>query len=258
MNYPNISPVAVQIGPISVYWYGLMYVLGFVCFVLLGQWRIHNHKHSNWTGQDVTDLLVYITIGVVVGGRIGYMLFYNLEKFVGDPVYLIRVWEGGMSFHGGMIGVVIAAYLFGKKSKRRFLEISDFVAPLTPIGLGLGRIGNFINAELPGRITNSPLGLYFPGEHVLRHPSSVYQAITEGLILFVLVWMFARKSRQIGHVSGLFLLGYGSIRFLTEFFREPDAHIGFLWVGLSTGQMLSVPMILLGIYLFTKKIKATL
>ncbi len=263
MNYPLIDPVIFDLGPLAIRWYGLMYVLGFAAFYLLGKRRIRRGLAS-WTAQEVADLLFYGVVGVIVGGRLGSVLFYGLDEFLRDPLSLFRIWEGGMSFHGGLLGAIGVVWLFARKTSRGVLEVTDFAAPLAPIGLGLGRIGNFINAELPGRVTGLPIGVHFPCssvrglnltcfadyESLTRHVSSLYQATTDGVVLFVLVWLFAAKPRAVGEVSGVFLLGYGLMRFLTEFVREPDPHKGFVafdW--LTMGQLLSIPMIAAGIAL---------
>ena len=271
MNYPQIDAVAVALGPVSVRWYGLMYVLGFVAFYLLGKWRA-NHGPSAapaWTPQEIADLLFFGVVGVIVGGRLGYVLFYGLEQFLGDPLWLVRVWEGGMSFHGGLLGVIGATWLFARRGRRPFLAVVDFAAPLAPVGLGLGRVGNFINAELPGRVTELPIGVHFPcssvrdfnlacfGEYepALRHVSSLYQVAAEGGVLFGLVWLFAAKPRAVGRVAGVFLLGYGGLRFVTEFFRQPDQGLGFVafdW--LTMGQALSLPMVAFGLYLLFRRV----
>ncbi len=263
MNYPQIDSVIVELGPLSVRWYGLMYVLGVVAFYLLGKWRIRRGL-CDWRVEEIADLLVYGVVGVILGGRVGFVLLYGMDTFLRDPLWLVRIWEGGMSFHGGLLGVVAACWLYARKTGRRFLEITDFAAPLAPLGLGLGRVGNFINAELPGRVTELPIGLHFPCasvreltwrcfgdyEDVTRHVSSVYQAVTDGVVLLVVVWLFAAKPRLAGQVSGMFLLAYGCLRFLTEFLREPDPGQGFVafdWM--TSGQLLSLPMMLLGAYL---------
>lgn len=258
MKYPVLNPVLLNVGPVAVHWYGVMYFLGFFVFCLLARWRIRRKLVFCWSMEEVTGLLLYLVVGVMVGGRLGYALFYNFSHFLNNPLWLLRTWEGGMSFHGGLIGSVAAILLFSRKTSRRFLEVTDFIVPLTPIGLGLGRVGNFINAELPGRITDLWVGVHFPVgdgyEEVARHVSSLYQAITDGIVLFILVWWFAGKSRLIGQVSGMFLLGYGGMRFLTEFFRQPDVQKGFiLFEWMTTGQLLSVPMIILGVILLFQK-----
>ena len=263
MTYPHIDSVIVAIGPLAVRWYGVMYLLGFVAFYWLGKWR-SQRKLTDWSVPQIADLLFCGALGVVIGGRVGFVLFYGFENFLRDPLWLVRIWEGGMSFHGGLLGVIVATWLYARKTSRSLFEATDLVAPLAPVGLGLGRIGNFINAELPGRVTELPLGVRFPCvsvrdinlacfgdfEPALRHVSSLYQAAAEGVVLFALVWWFAAKPRRTGQVSGIFLLGYGGLRFLTEFFREPDTHKGFLafdW--LTMGQALSLPMAAFGLFL---------
>ncbi len=267
MNYPHIDNVIVELGPLALRWYGVMYVLGFAAFYLLGKWR-SQRKLTRWTPPEIADLLFYGVAGVVIGGRVGFVLFYGFEDFLRDPLWLVRIWEGGMSFHGGLLGVAGAAWLYAKKTSRSLFDVTDLAAPLAPVGLGFGRLGNFINAELPGRVTESPLGVRFPCasvgdlnlacfgefEPALRHVSSLYQAAAEGLVLFALVWWFAARPRRTGQISGMFLLGYGGLRFLTEFFREPDVHKGFVafdW--LTMGQALSLPMAAFGLYLLVRK-----
>ena len=263
MNYPELDPVALQLGLLALRWYGLMYLCGFAAFVLLGAWRARR-KAADWSPEQVWDLLIYGVAGVVVGGRTGFALFYGGDTFLRDPLWLLRLWEGGMSFHGGLLGVLAATALYARKTGRGFLAVTDFVAPLVPLGLGLGRLGNFINAELPGRVTDLAVGVHFPCaalrglsvscygqyEAVARHVSSLYQAGAEGLVLFALLWWYAAKRRAVGEVSGLFLLGYGALRFTTEFARQPDADLGFVAFGwLTMGQTLSLPMVLLGVAL---------
>ena len=260
MNYPDLDPVALQLGPLALRWYGLMYLFGFAAFLLLGNWRARDQQ-SGWSPEQVWDLMFYGVFGVVVGGRLGFALFYGWETLLRDPLWVIRLWEGGMSFHGGLLGVLAATAIYAVKKKRDFLSVTDFAAPLVPLGLGFGRLGNFVNAELPGRVTDLPLGVHFPCdavrglsvscygqfEAVARHVSSLYQAATEGLVLFALLWWYARKPRAAGQVSGLFLLGYGGLRLATEFVREPDPDKGFVAFGwLTMGQALSLPMAVLG------------
>ena len=263
MTYPLIDSIIVEVGPLAVRWYGMMYVLGFAAFYWLGRWR-SQRALTDWTAPQIADLLFYGVAGVVIGGRVGFVLFYGFEGFLQDPLRLVRIWEGGMSFHGGLLGVIGATWLYARKTSRSLFEVTDLAAPLAPVGLGLGRIGNFINAELPGRTTEWSLGVRFPCasvrdlnlacfgdfEPALRHVSSLYQAAAEGIVLFALVWWFAAKPRRTGQVSGMFLLGYGALRFLTEFFREPDAYKGFVafdW--LTMGQALSLPMLAFGLLL---------
>jgi len=260
VNYPDLDPVALQLGPLALRWYGLMYLFGFAAFLLLGNWRARDQQ-SGWSPEQVWDLMFYGVFGVVVGGRLGFALFYGWETLLRDPLWVIRLWEGGMSFHGGLLGVLAATAIYAVKKKRAFLSVTDFAAPLVPLGLGFGRLGNFVNAELPGRVTDLPLGVHFPCdavrglsvscygqyEAVARHVSSLYQAATEGLVLFALLWWYARKPRAAGQVSGLFLLGYGGLRLATEFVREPDPDKGFVAFGwLTMGQALSLPMAVLG------------
>ncbi|MDE0661768.1 MAG: prolipoprotein diacylglyceryl transferase [Gammaproteobacteria bacterium] len=267
MYYPVIDKVIVELGPLSIRWYGLMYVLGVAVFYLLGKRRIRRGL-ATWRVQDLADLVFYGVVGVIVGGRLGFVLFYGIDTFLRDPLMPLRIWEGGMSFHGGLLGVIAACWVFAKRSQRSFLAIADFAAPLAPLGLGLGRLGNFINAELPGRVTELPIGVYFPcdsvreltmrcfGEYeaVTRHVSSLYQAASDGVVLFLVVWLFAAKPRAAGQVSAVFLLVYGCLRFLTEFVREPDPGRGFVALDwMTTGQLLSVPMVALGVVLMLRR-----
>ena len=271
MNYPVIDKVILELGPLSIRWYGLMYVLGVAAFYLLGKWRIRLGL-ATWREQDLADLVFYGVVGVIVGGRLGFVFFYGMETFLRDPLWLLRIWEGGMSFHGGLLGVIAACWWFARRSQRRFLEIADFAAPLAPLGLGFGRLGNFINAELPGRVTELPIGVHFPCDSVreltmrcfgdyeaaTRHVSSLYQAASDGVVLFLAVWLFAARPRETGLVSAAFLLVYGCLRFSTEFLREPDPDRGFVafdWM--TTGQLLSLPMIALGVCLIYLRRRAT-
>lgn len=245
IEFPQIDPVIFEVGPVAVRWYALMYLIGFVAAYFLANRRA---KASNdWNSDQVSDLLFYGFLGVILGGRIGYVLFYQFDYFLQNPLYLFKIWEGGMSFHGGLLGVIAALYWFARTTKKRFLQVGDFVAPLVPIGLATGRFGNFINSELWGRTTDVPWAVLFPnGGPFPRHPSQLYEMALEGILLFIILWWFSSKPRPAGSVGGLFLLGYGCARFFVEFFREPDAHLGFVWLQLSMGQLLSAPMIILG------------
>lgn len=249
LNYPEIDPIAFALGPLKVHWYGLMYLFGF-----LVAWRLAlARSRKSWTPvqpSQVEDLIMYGAVGVILGGRLGYVVFYNFDKWLSDPLWLFRLWEGGMSFHGGLSGVIIALLLYARKIDRPFLAVSDFVAPLAPIGLGFGRIGNFIGQELWGRPTESAWGMVFPNDPqaLARHPSQLYEAFLEGLLLFAVLFIFSRKLRPAGVVSGLFLILYGVFRFMVEFVREPDSHINFdLFGWMTRGQLLCVPMIVLGL-----------
>ncbi|SFX30949.1 prolipoprotein diacylglyceryl transferase [Marinospirillum alkaliphilum] len=247
LTYPSINPVAISLGPVQIHWYGLAYLVGFLVAWWLARQRA---ERLGLTREQISDLTFYAAVGVILGGRLGYALFYHFDRVLIDPLWLLRVWEGGMAFHGGFLGVAVAVWLFARKHRLNLFQLGDFVAPLTPIGLGLGRLGNFINGELWGRVTDSPLGMVFPGAGPdPRHPSQLYQFALEGVVLFALLWWFSRQPRPAGSVSGLFLVGYGSLRFLGEFAREPDAHLGLLLGGLSMGQLLSLPMLLAGVAL---------
>lgn len=250
LSFPEIDPIALDLGPLKVRWYGLMYLIGFAGAWWLGRRRA-KAANSGWKALEVDDLIFYAALGVVLGGRVGYTLFYNFPTFLHDPLVLLRVWEGGMSFHGGLLGVLGALWLFGRKYDKRFFSVTDFVAPLVPIGLGVGRVGNFINAELWGAPTQLPWGVLFPGGGPLaRHPSQLYEAALEGLALFLILWFYSARPRPTMAVSGLFLLGYGVFRFLVEFVRQPDSHIGYLAGGWFTmGQLLTTPMIVFGVLL---------
>ncbi len=246
--YPDIDHVAVSLGPLTIHWYGVMYLIGFLGGWWLGRIRAAR-AGSTWTNVQVDDLLFYIMLGVILGGRVGSMLFYSFPVFIERPWIIFKIWEGGMSFHGGFLGVLLAMWLFGRKYKKHFFEITDFIAPLVPIGLGAGRIGNFINGELWGRPTDVSWAMIFPHVDALpRHPSQFYQAATEGLVLFLILWFYSAKPRPRMAVSSLFLISYGTFRFTTEFFREPDRNIGFIafdW--LTMGQLLSLPMLIAGL-----------
>jgi len=246
--HPQFDPIAVQIGPLAVRWYGLMYLLGFGLVILLGRHRIRAQPASGITNRDLDDMVFYGLFGVILGGRLGYVLFYKLADYVAHPLQIFAIWEGGMSFHGGFLGVLVAMALFCRKSGTSWLAVMDFVAPLCPLGLGAGRIGNFINAELPGRPTDVPWAMIFPNVDSLpRHPSQLYEFALEGILLFVVLWWFSSRPRPAGAVSGLFLIGYGLFRFAVEFTRQPDDFLGFLALGLTMGQWLSLPMVLAGV-----------
>ncbi|MCF6209355.1 MAG: prolipoprotein diacylglyceryl transferase [Gammaproteobacteria bacterium] len=250
LNYPLIDPVAVSLGPLKIHWYGIMYLIAFGAAWWLGRRRARQ-PGSGWNDEQISDLIFYGALGVVLGGRIGYTLFYNFSHFASDPVSILRLWEGGMSFHGGLLGVLLAMWLFGRKYKHSFFELTDFIAPLVPIGLASGRLGNFINGELWGQPTNVAWGMVFPGAGPLpRHPSQLYEMFLEGIVLFFIVWIFSAKPRPRMAVSGVFALGYGVFRFAVEFVRQPDEHLGFIAFGwLTQGQLLSAPLILTGIVL---------
>ncbi|WP_018604519.1 prolipoprotein diacylglyceryl transferase [Uliginosibacterium gangwonense] len=269
--HPQFDPVAFSLGPLRVHWYGLMYITAFALFILLGKYRLRKRPDLGWSDKDLDDLLFYGMLGVILGGRLGYVLFYKPLFYFEHPLQIFAVWQGGMAFHGGFLGVLAALWLFGRKTGRHFLSVGDVVAPLVPLGLAAGRLGNFINGELWGRVADAslPWAMLFPqareADHMLaianpalaevfnqynnlpRHPSQLYQFGLEGVLLFVILWLFARKPRPVGAISGLFLLGYGLFRFLAEFGREPDAFLGLLRFNLSMGQWLSLPMVLIGI-----------
>ncbi len=246
LTAPNIDPVALQLGPVQVHWYGLMYVIGFVALWWLAGRRA-KQPGSGWTPEQVSDIVFYGALGVILGGRLGYVVFYNLNVYLANPWSVFRVWDGGMSFHGGLVGVMLAMWLWGRTQQKSFLQVADFLAPWVPIGLGAGRIGNFLNQELWGRVTDVPWGMVFRNAGVLpRHPSQLYQAALEGLVLLIILWLFSRKPHPTGAVTGLFGMLYGVFRFGVEFVREPDAQLGFVLGPLTQGQLLSLPMIIIG------------
>ncbi|MDO4897000.1 MAG: prolipoprotein diacylglyceryl transferase [Moraxella sp.] len=274
ITHPQFNPIALDLGVIQVHWYGLMYLFAFLSAYLLATYR--GKKRGDFTGEAVSDLIFFGAMGVILGGRIGYVILYNFGEFLSNPAYIFRVWEGGMSFHGGFVGVLVAMYFFGRKYKKHAFTVLDFVAPCVPLGLLFGRIGNFINGELWGRVSHGDYAhlMYFPqalhadhelihadpnlaniatqmGDYLLlpRHPSQLYQAFTEGAVLFVLLWWFSTKPRPRYAVSALFLLGYGCSRFITEFFREPDVGYTLIFGWMSKGQLYSLPMIIAGVVL---------
>ncbi|MGK2942815.1 MAG: prolipoprotein diacylglyceryl transferase [Immundisolibacter sp.] len=250
LHHPAIDPIALQLGPLAIRWYGLMYLLGFAAAWWLGRRRV-NAPGSGWRMDELGDLIFYGALGAVLGGRLGYTLFYQPAYYLSHPLAIVQAWQGGMSFHGGLLGVLVACWLYGRKTGRGFFAVTDFVAPLVPTGLLAGRLGNFINGELWGRVTDVPWGMVFQGAGELpRHPSQLYQAGLEGALLFVIVWVYSARPRPAMAVSGVFLLSYGALRFIGEFARQPDAFIGFVafdW--LTMGQVLSLPMLAAGVVL---------
>ena len=246
LTHPNIDPIAFSIGPLAVRWYGLMYLAGFAIGWWLGTRRIAKGQ-APITRAQLDDLLFLIVLGVILGGRLGYVLFYKPSYYAAHPLEILAIWQGGMSFHGGLLGVTLALVVAARRHGVDWLRLTDFIAPLVPPGIAAGRLGNFINAELPGRVTGVPWGMVFPvAGDAPRHPSQLYQFALEGLVLFVLLWWFSSKPRPRGQVSALFLLGYGGLRFLAEFAREPDSFIGYLALGLTMGQWLCLAMIAAG------------
>jgi len=251
--HPQFDPIAIHLGPLAIRWYGLMYLVGFILFAALGRFR----AREAWRGmseRDVEDLLFWGVLGVVLGGRLGYVLFYKPSDYLAHPLEILMVWHGGMASHGGILGVVIAMWLFARSRGKSFLTVADFTVPLVPLGLAAGRLGNFINGELWGRPADPavwPWAMVFPqaGDGIPRHPSQLYQFALEGVLLFVILWFYSRRPRPPGMVGALFLVGYGTLRCIAEFAREPDAFLGLLAFRLSMGQWLSLPMIVIGLAL---------
>ena len=257
--HPQFDPIAISIGPLAVRWYGLMYLAGFIAFLWLGKRRAATQPWHGMNAQDVDDLLFYGVLGVVLGGRLGQVLFYEPGYYLAHPLEILAVWKGGMAFHGGMLGVFVAMALWGRKTGRTFFQVTDFIAPLVPLGLLAGRIGNFINGELWGRVADAtlPWAMVFPQVDSLpRHPSPLYQAAGEGLLLFVILWLYSARRQALGRSSGMFMIGYGVLRFVAEYFREPDHGILGLSYVVSMGQWLSLPMVLFGLWLLLRKTAA--
>ena len=250
LNYPNINPIAISLGPLKVHWYGLMYLLGFGLSWILGIYRSKKNYYGLKVHQ-VSDAIFYGAIGVVVGGRIGYMIFYDLSNFISNPLIMFKIWDGGMSFHGGLIGVILATLIYSYKINVKLFDILDFFAPMVPIGLFFGRIGNFINDELWGRVTDSSFSMIFPsGGPLPRYPSQLIEALFEGIVLFIILWSISLKPRQRYILSAYFALFYGIFRFIVEFYRQPDPQMGYILFGWMTqGQLLSIPLIMIGIIL---------
>ncbi|MBL8510689.1 MAG: prolipoprotein diacylglyceryl transferase [Betaproteobacteria bacterium] len=255
LTHPQFDPIALSLGPLAIRWYGLTYVAAFALFMLLGRLHLKRRPDLGYTPHDLDDLLYWGMLGVVLGGRLGYVLFYKFSYYLSHPIEVFYVWQGGMSFHGGFLGVLVAMAWFGRKRGRSFFQVTDYIAPLVPTGLAAGRIGNFINGELPGRVTDPatwPWAMWFPqvdSTPVARHPSQLYQFALEGITLFVILWLYSKKPRPVGAVSAVFLIGYGTFRFIAEFAREPDDFLGLLALGLSMGQWLSLPMVAAGVFL---------
>jgi phosphatidylglycerol:prolipoprotein diacylglycerol transferase len=247
-THPQFDPVALQLGPLAIRWYGLMYLVGFALIWAAGRYRIRKRPEGVWSTKDLDDALFYGILGTILGGRLGYILFYKPGDYLAEPWRVFYVWEGGMSFHGGLIGVIFAMWLFARVRRQDWIRITDFIAPLIPLALGAGRLGNFINAELWGRPTDVPWAMVFPNvDAVPRHPSQLYELALEGVVLFLMLWWFSSKPRPRAATSGLFLVGYGVFRFAVEYTREPDSYLGLLALGFSMGQWLSIPMIALGV-----------
>ncbi len=253
LKYPNIDPVAIDLGLVQIRWYGISYI----CGILLAWWLLRHRAITKpklgWTAVQVSDLIYYGTLGVILGGRLGSVIFYNLPYYLSHPLDVLKVWQGGMSFHGGLLGVAMAVWYYSRRIDRNFFETTDFLIPVVPVGLFFGRIANFINAELWGAPTTLPWGVIFPDPHsggLVRHPSQLYEALLEGIVLFIILWLYSEKHRPQKAVSGVFLLGYGVFRSIIEFVREPDANVGYLFGDwLTMGQVLSLPMIFIGVLL---------
>ena len=260
LTFPQIDPVAVKLGPLAIHWYGLTYLAAFGLFMLLASRRLRHEPFASikgpgaWSRRDIEDILFLGVLGTIVGGRLGYCLFYKPAYYASHPLEIFYIWQGGMSFHGGLLGVIASQWWFARSRGRPFWQVMDFVAPCVPTGLAAGRVGNFINGELWGRFSSPdlPWGMVFPqsGSMLPRHPSQVYQFLLEGLLLFVILWLYARRERLERRVSAVFLIGYGVFRFIAEYFREPDDYLGLLALDMSMGQWLCVPMIAFGVWLY--------
>lgn len=253
LEHPNFNPVALDLGFFKIHWYGIMYLVAFAQFVILGRLRLRlpHVAQLGWTAEHIDDMLFYGVLGVVVGGRLGEVVFYNLNYYLQNPLEIVMIWKGGMSFHGGFLGVLVAMSLWARKQAMPIAQVYDFIAPLVPLGYAAGRLGNFINHELPGRVASAdlPWAMIWPGVAYPVHPSPIYQALVDGLLLFILVWLFARKQRPTLAVGALFVTLYGCARFFTEYFRTPDYEVNFIGITISAGQMLSLPMIGIGLSL---------
>jgi len=253
LQHPNWDPVAISLGPLHIHWYGIMYLIAFAQFLALGRMRLKQTHIAaeGWKVEDLDDMLFYGVLGVVLGGRLGEVILYNFPYYYANPLEIFAVWKGGMSFHGGFVGVLIAMAFWGHKRGRNLMSIMDFIAPLVPLGYAAGRFGNFINHELPGRQADPslPWAMIWPGKDYPVHPSPLYQALVDGVLLFIILWLFSRKPRPLMAVSGMFSLLYGCARSFTEFFREPDYTVYFAGLPITAGQLWSIPMIVLGIVL---------
>ena len=260
LTHPKIDPVALQLGPLAIHWYGLTYLAAFGLFMLLANLRLKHEPYASlqgaaaWSRKDIEDMLFLGVLGTVVGGRLGYCLFYKPEFYLANPLQILFIWQGGMSFHGGLLGVIASQLWFARSRGKPVWQVLDFIAPCVPLGLAAGRVGNFINGELWGRAADPslPWAMVFPqsGTNIPRHPSQLYQFALEGVLLFVVLWLYARKPRKMGQVSAVFLVGYGAFRFIAEYFREPDSHLGVLALKMTMGQWLCLPMIFGGVLLW--------
>ncbi len=249
--HPGFDPIFLKLGPFAIHWYGLMYLVAFGAAFLLGRYRMKKQPWVTLEKKEFDDILFYGVLGVIVGGRLGYVLFYKPLDYINNPLQIFYVWEGGMSFHGGLIGVLIAVAIFCFSRNKNWLILMDFIAPLIPTGLAAGRLGNFINGELWGRTTDLPVGMVFPlVDNLSRHPSQLYEFFLEGVVLFIIIWWASAVRRPVGVISALFLIVYGTLRFLVEYAREPDQYLGFLLMGLTMGQILCIPMMIVGLIMF--------